>query len=49
MGLPVFGFSPMNHTPILLHEHDEYLNESTFIRGIEIYEKLISELCKVLI
>ncbi len=24
-GYPAFGFSPMNNTPVLLHDHDEYL------------------------
>jgi hypothetical protein len=24
-GYPAFGFSPMNHTPVLLHDHDEFL------------------------
>lgn len=41
VGIPAFGFSPMNHTPVLLHDHDEYLSEDIFLRGIEIYEKII--------
>ncbi|CAL4140059.1 unnamed protein product, partial [Meganyctiphanes norvegica] len=41
LGIPALGFSPMNHTPILLHDHNEYLNEKIFLRGIEIYTKII--------
>lgn len=44
VGVPAFGFSPMNNTPILLHDHDEYLNETVFLRGIEIYESIIRAL-----
>ncbi|XP_034242125.1 aminoacylase-1-like isoform X1 [Thrips palmi] len=42
VGIPAFGFSPMNNTPVLLHDHDEYLNESVFLRGIDIYYNLLS-------
>ncbi|XP_012257792.1 aminoacylase-1 [Athalia rosae] len=41
VGIPALGFSPMNNTPILLHDHDEYLNKDVFLRGIKIYEELI--------
>ncbi|MCL7029272.1 hypothetical protein MKW94_014036 [Papaver nudicaule] len=44
LGIPAFGFSPMTNTPILLHEHNEYLEESVFMRGIKIYESVISTL-----
>lgn len=26
-GIPAFGFSRMNHTPFLMHDHSEYLSE----------------------
>lgn len=42
LGYPAIGFSPMNNTPILLHDHDEFLNEKVFLRGIEIYCQLIT-------
>uniref|UniRef100_A0A1Q3FMK3 N-acyl-aliphatic-L-amino acid amidohydrolase n=1 Tax=Culex tarsalis TaxID=7177 RepID=A0A1Q3FMK3_CULTA len=41
MGIPAVGFSPMNNTPVLLHDHDEYLQADVFLRGIEIYRKVI--------
>lgn len=44
IGIPTIGFSPINNTPILLHDHDEYLNEQVFLKGIEIYEDLIAAL-----
>ncbi|XP_046984884.1 aminoacylase-1A-like [Schistocerca americana] len=47
IGLPALGFSPMNHTPVLLHDHDEYLNESIFLKGIEIYENIIPALANL--
>ncbi|VDK50814.1 unnamed protein product [Cylicostephanus goldi] len=34
----------MNNTPSLLHDHDEYLNENVFLRGVKIYETLIDNL-----
>ncbi|XP_055958166.1 aminoacylase-1 isoform X3 [Patella vulgata] len=46
-GIPAIGFSPMNHTPILLHDHNEYLNEDIFLRGIEIYQEIIPTLANV--
>uniref|UniRef100_A0A672YE07 Peptidase M20 dimerisation domain-containing protein n=1 Tax=Sphaeramia orbicularis TaxID=375764 RepID=A0A672YE07_9TELE len=47
VGIPAIGFSPMNRTPILLHDHNEYLNEQVFLRGISVYEKLIPALAGV--
>uniref|UniRef100_A0A674PCR9 N-acyl-aliphatic-L-amino acid amidohydrolase n=1 Tax=Takifugu rubripes TaxID=31033 RepID=A0A674PCR9_TAKRU len=47
VGIPAVGFSPMNQTPILLHDHNEFLNEQVFLRGIGIYERLIAELASV--
>lgn len=42
-GIPTIGFSPMNNTPILLHDHDEFLNAEIYLKGIEIYKKIISK------
>ncbi|KAI3995697.1 hypothetical protein MKX01_028364 [Papaver californicum] len=44
LGIPIFGFSPMKNTPILLHEHNEYLEETVYMRGIKIYESVIRAL-----
>ena len=46
-GIPAYGFSPMNHTPILLHDTNEFLNEKIFLRGIDIFSAVISEVASV--
>ncbi|XP_058444394.1 aminoacylase-1A-like [Malaya genurostris] len=42
IGIPAIGFSPMNNTPVLLHDHDEFIHVDTYLKGIEIYKKIIS-------
>lgn len=41
LGVPCFGFSPMANTPVLLHDHDEFVGVDTFLAGISGYEKMI--------
>ncbi|MBA0738961.1 hypothetical protein Gogos_012269 [Gossypium gossypioides] len=41
LGLPAISFSPMANTPILLHDHNEFLNQAEYLRGIEVYESII--------
>ncbi|XP_041990883.1 aminoacylase-1-like isoform X1 [Salvia splendens] len=41
LGLPAIGFSPMANTPVLLHDHNEFLNKDEYLRGISIYESII--------
>ncbi|KAI3447874.1 hypothetical protein Pfo_004539 [Paulownia fortunei] len=40
-GIPAIGFSPMANTPILLHDHNEFLNKNEYLRGIDIYVSII--------
>ncbi|KAK7310331.1 hypothetical protein RJT34_07784 [Clitoria ternatea] len=40
-GLPAIGFSPMINTPVLLHDHNEFLNKDVYLKGIKIYESII--------
>ncbi|KAI6214297.1 N-acyl-L-amino-acid amidohydrolase [Aphelenchoides besseyi] len=47
LGYSAIGFSPMNNTPVLLHDHNEFLNDKVFLRGVDIYEKLIERLANV--
>ncbi|KZC08889.1 PREDICTED: aminoacylase-1-like [Dufourea novaeangliae] len=47
VGIPAIGFSPMNKTKILLHDHDEYLNKDTYLKGIEIYMNIIPAVADV--
>lgn len=44
LGIPAFGFSPMRNTPIMLHEHDEFLSCETFLEGVRVYEILLERL-----
>ncbi|KNC28371.1 hypothetical protein FF38_01389 [Lucilia cuprina] len=44
VGIPALGFSPMNNTPVLLHDHDEFIQADTYLQGIEIYKKIIANL-----
>eukprot|EP01084_Bolivina_argentea_P306793 530201_1 len=44
LGINAFGFSPMRRSPILLHENNEYIDESVFVEGIGVYEKLLPRL-----
>lgn len=44
IGIPALGFSPMNNTEILLHEHNEFLHKDTFLRGIDVYETIFRKL-----
>jgi len=46
-GIPAFGFSPMTRSPILLHEHNEYLERKVFLDGIDIYDKIIPKLANL--
>lgn len=47
LGVPAFGFSPMAGSPILLHEHDEYLDRAVFLKGVGIYVDLIRDLANL--
>ncbi|XP_068648948.1 uncharacterized protein [Aristolochia californica] len=40
-GLPAIGFSPMANTPILLHDHNEFLNQEEYLKGITVYVSVI--------
>ncbi|XP_010500137.1 PREDICTED: aminoacylase-1-like [Camelina sativa] len=44
LGIPVLGFSPMSNTPVLVHDHNEFLKDTVFVKGIEVYETVISAL-----
>lgn len=40
-GIPGFGYSPMNNTPVTLHCHDEFLKAETYLEGIKTYKAII--------
>ncbi|XP_055714094.1 aminoacylase-1-like [Phlebotomus papatasi] len=43
IGIPAIGFSPMGNTPVLLHDHDEFLQADVYLRGIDIFKKIIDK------
>ncbi|OZJ02963.1 hypothetical protein BZG36_04519 [Bifiguratus adelaidae] len=43
-GIPALGISYLKNIPVLLHDHDERLNENEFIEGIGFYVDLIERL-----
>jgi len=36
-----FGFSPIRHTPNLLHAHDEFVPVASFLEGIRCYVAML--------
>lgn len=44
MNISAIGFAPLLNTIPKLHDHNEYINADTYLRGIEIYEKIITNL-----
>lgn len=42
-GVPAIGFSPMANTPILLHDHNEFLNKEEYLKGIDVYVSIIKD------
>lgn len=43
-GVPAFGFSPMRHEKVLLHDHDERIKAATFLEGVQVYVDLLPRL-----
>ena len=44
LDIPCFGFSPLHNSPVLLHEHNEYVTREVFVEGIQVYEKLLEHM-----
>ena len=42
--VPCLGFSPIANTPVLLHDHDEFITEAGFLAGINVYMDVIPAL-----
>ena len=42
--MPAIGFSPLHRTPVLLHHHNEFIHESIFLKGIDIFVDMIANL-----
>lgn len=41
LNIPALGFSPLLNTIPKLHDHNEYINADTYLKGIEMYKKII--------
>lgn len=37
----------MNNTPVLLHDHDEFIQADIYLRGVQIFQKIISNIANV--
>ncbi|CAI2189009.1 17561_t:CDS:2 [Funneliformis geosporum] len=46
-GIPALGVSYIKNTPILLHDHNERINENLFLEGIDFYTDLITHLANI--
>jgi aminoacylase len=46
-GIPAYGFSPMSSTPILLHDHNEFVFRDEFVRGIGVMQHLVQAMANV--
>ncbi|KXS18754.1 aminoacylase-1A-like protein [Gonapodya prolifera JEL478] len=44
IGIPALGISYLKNTPVLLHDHDEYVNDKLFLEGIDFYVDLLPAL-----
>lgn len=42
--IPAIGFSPMNFTTPLLHDHDEHIGAGVYLKGIAIYENIFEKI-----
>lgn len=47
LGIPALGFTPINHTKIRLHDHNEYLGAEVFLKGIQIMKNVIKHVTAV--
>jgi aminoacylase len=42
--IPCFGFSPIKYTPVLLHDHNEWISVAGLEAGVDVYVKMLAEL-----
>ncbi|PVU85575.1 hypothetical protein BB559_006942 [Furculomyces boomerangus] len=46
-GIPSIGLNPLTNVPMLAHDHDEYVPEAEYLKGIDFYVDLIQRLGNV--
>lgn len=47
LNIPAIGFSPIIQTPILLHDHNEFLTADMYLTGIGIWKEIILKVANV--
>ncbi|KAJ4450809.1 hypothetical protein ANN_02239 [Periplaneta americana] len=47
-GITALGFAPLGNTPGRMHDHNEFQNEGVFLRGIDIYCRIIPAMANLL-
>lgn len=47
LNIPAVGFSPIINTPVLLHDHNEFLNADMYLTGIEIWKEILLKVANV--
>lgn len=45
--IPAYGFSPIRRTPVLLHDHNEFLHRDVFLEGVRAYTHVIKAMAQV--
>uniref|UniRef100_T1H1B2 Peptidase M20 dimerisation domain-containing protein n=1 Tax=Megaselia scalaris TaxID=36166 RepID=T1H1B2_MEGSC len=45
--IPALGFSPIINTPVVLHDHNEFLSAEMYLRGIEIWKEIIKNVANI--
>jgi acetylornithine deacetylase/succinyl-diaminopimelate desuccinylase-like protein len=43
-GVSAFGFCPISEIPVRAHQHDEFLPGDMYLKGIEVYKKIIENI-----
>ncbi|KAJ1727805.1 adenylate cyclase [Coemansia biformis] len=46
-GIPALGVTPLRNTPILLHDHNEYVLQSDVLAGIDFYTHVLAAVANV--
>ncbi|KAL5278508.1 ACY1.2 family protein [Megaselia abdita] len=47
LNIPAIGFSPIINTPVLLHDHNEFLTAEMYLLGIKIWKEILMEVANV--
>ena len=48
LNIPALGFTPLPNTPVLFHDHDEFVSLDSYAKAIDIYVHLIKSLVQLI-